>query len=187
METKQNTVARTLHDLGLAAWFGGTLMGAVGLNGATRDLHDPRERTRATNAGWARWQPVNAVAVGAHLVGSGVLTYGNKSRIGAQQGVGTVAAVKTAVTAAAVAVSAYSGVLGRRIMRAEEEAAGFDVEDATTPAPQTPPEAEAAQRQQRLLQWVVPALTGTLLVLNAKMGEQQRPLSVARGLLKRVR
>jgi hypothetical protein len=29
-----NTVARSLHDLGLAAWFGGSLMGAVGLNGA---------------------------------------------------------------------------------------------------------------------------------------------------------
>jgi hypothetical protein len=25
-----NTVARSLHDLGLAAWFGGSLMGAVG-------------------------------------------------------------------------------------------------------------------------------------------------------------
>jgi hypothetical protein len=27
---QDNTVARSLHDLGLAAWFGGSLMGAVG-------------------------------------------------------------------------------------------------------------------------------------------------------------
>ena len=30
--TADNTVSRSLHDLGLAAWFGGSLMGAVGLN-----------------------------------------------------------------------------------------------------------------------------------------------------------
>jgi hypothetical protein len=29
------TFARTLHDLGAAAWFGGALMGAVGLQGAS--------------------------------------------------------------------------------------------------------------------------------------------------------
>ena len=28
-----NTLARSIHDLGLATWFGGSLMGAVGLNG----------------------------------------------------------------------------------------------------------------------------------------------------------
>ena len=31
---QRNTVIRGLHDLGLAAWFGGSLMGAVGLNKA---------------------------------------------------------------------------------------------------------------------------------------------------------
>jgi hypothetical protein len=31
---QDNTLARSLHDVGLAAWFGGSLMGAVGLNGA---------------------------------------------------------------------------------------------------------------------------------------------------------
>jgi len=37
MAPTDNTVARTLHDLGLAAWFGGSLMGAVGLNGAAAE------------------------------------------------------------------------------------------------------------------------------------------------------
>src|SRR4051812_21266058 len=32
--SERNTLVRSLHDLGLAAWFGGSLMGAVGLNGA---------------------------------------------------------------------------------------------------------------------------------------------------------
>ena len=32
-----------------------------------------------------------------------------------------------------------------------------------------------AQRQLKVLQWVIPALTGGVVVLNALHGEQQRP------------
>jgi hypothetical protein len=37
-------VIRTLHNLGLAAWTGGSLMGAIGLNGAASALDDPSQR-----------------------------------------------------------------------------------------------------------------------------------------------
>ena len=36
MAPTDNALARTLHDLGLAAWFGGSLMGATGVNGTPR-------------------------------------------------------------------------------------------------------------------------------------------------------
>ena len=39
----------------------------------------------------------------------------------------------------------------------------------------------------RLCQWVIPALTGAVLVLNARMGEQQRPAQITGGLLGRLR
>lgn len=39
------------------------------------------------------------------------------------------------------------------------------------------------QRQQKVLQWVLPALTGALIVLGAQQGEQQRPVV---GLLRRL-
>jgi len=67
--SQRNTAARMMHDIGLAAWFGGSLMGAVGVNGAANDVADPAERTRVASAGWARWTPYNAAAIGAHLVG----------------------------------------------------------------------------------------------------------------------
>ncbi|MEU6943126.1 hypothetical protein ABZ943_42090, partial [Streptomyces rubiginosohelvolus] len=35
--TERTTFLRSAHDLGLAAWFGGALMGAVGLNGAAEE------------------------------------------------------------------------------------------------------------------------------------------------------
>ena len=65
----RNTIVRTMHDVGAAVWLGGSLMGAVGLNGASRSVGDPGDRTRVASIGWARWAPVSAMAVGAHLVG----------------------------------------------------------------------------------------------------------------------
>jgi hypothetical protein len=41
MSSNRNTVVRSMHDIGAAAWFGGSLMGAVALNGATTDIGDP--------------------------------------------------------------------------------------------------------------------------------------------------
>lgn len=49
-----NTVAGSMIDLGLAAWFGGALMGAVGLTGAANHVRDPYDRARTASAGWAR-------------------------------------------------------------------------------------------------------------------------------------
>ncbi len=39
-------VIRTLHNAGLAAWTGGSLMGAIGLNGAASALDDPASGQR---------------------------------------------------------------------------------------------------------------------------------------------
>ena len=63
----RNTLVRSTHDVGLAVWCGGSLMGAVGLNGAGSKAADPQERLTLSSKGWARWAPVSAAAVGAHL------------------------------------------------------------------------------------------------------------------------
>jgi hypothetical protein len=41
----------------------------------------------------------------------------------------------------------------------------------------------SAQRQLKVLQWVIPALTGGIVVLNALHGEQQRPNQQVPGIL----
>ena len=60
------------------------------------------------------------------------------------------------------------------------------MEGGTTPNPATPDKVARAQRQLTALQWVIPALTGALLVVNARMGEQQRPTQVSKGLVQRL-
>jgi hypothetical protein len=183
---KQNTIARSLHDLGLAAWFGGSLMGAIGVNGASQVVDDPTDRARVANAAWAKWTPVNAAAIASHVIGGVPITWSNKGRLAAQPQARWVNAAKGATTLAALAATAYARYAGQQVMDAEQQATsmpvqdadGMPVQDATTPDSRTPEQAANAQRQLTALQWVVPALTGGLLVLNAKAGEQQRPAAV---------
>lgn len=175
---QQNSVARAMHDVGLAAWFGGSLMGAVGVNGAAAEVDQPTQRARVANAGWARWTPVNMAAIVAHGIGALLLTRANRGRLVAQQGVASWTLVKTVLTLLSLAATGYSRVLGQRVISAGD----VPVEGGAEPSEATPPDVANAQQQLRVLQWVIPALTGATLVVNARMGEQQRPEAVAEGL-----
>jgi hypothetical protein len=177
-----NIPSRILHDLGLATWFGGTLANAVALNSAAAQTADPSSAGRVTNAGWDAWTPVNAAAIGAHLAGSVGQLKGNKERVLGQRGVGAMSVVKTALTAAALGVTAYSRVLGKKVSAQHSVPVG----SGTEPAPTTPPEVADAQRQLKLLQWAVPAITGGLIVVSAFAGEQQRASAVKSGILDRL-
>ena len=181
--TTRNTVLRTLHDTGAAAWFGGSLMGAVGLNGAAADARDPRERTRLSAEGWMRWAPVNAAAIGAHLLGGAGILWVNRGRQATQKGVGANTAVKATVTGAALALSAYGAMLGARVARAADEA---PAQGATEPSDETPEDVAAAQRQLRVIQWATPVLTGAIVALAAQQGEMQRPQSQMQQLVDKL-
>ena len=178
----RNTVSRSLHDLGLAAWFGGTLANAVSLNPAAGEAGISSRTGAVANVGWDRWTPVNAAAIGAHLVGSVGQLGGNAGRIEAQSGVGTMVVAKTALTAAALGATAYSRVLGKKVSKRTDVPAA----SGTDPAPTTPPEVAAAQKQLKSVQWVVPALTGALVVVSAFAGEQERPSEVKKGIAQRL-
>lgn len=169
--SQRNTLVRSMHDIGLAAWFGGSLAGAVAVNGAAADVPDPRLRLTVANAGWARWAPVNAVAIGAHLIGGAALLRAQRGRVAGQRGVAARTAAKLALTGAALAVTAYSGALGRKLNAAD----GAVVDGGTSPSPVTPPEVARVQKQLGVCQWLIPALTGGVSVLTALAGEQQRP------------
>jgi hypothetical protein len=177
-----NSVARSMHDLGLAAWFGGSLMGAVGLNGAAAGVPDAAQRTQVASRGWKRWSPVNAAAIGAHLLGGALIVKANKGRIGGQRGVAGATGLKTGLTVAALAATAVSGVLGAKVGK---EAAA-PTSGATEPSTATPQDLAAAQRPLKIVQWLLPVLTGAILVVNARMGEQQRPSEVVSGLAGRI-
>jgi len=178
----RNTVLRSMHDLGLAAWFGGSLMGAVGLNAAAAAPSDPRERSRVANAGWDRWTPLNGAAIGAHLLGAAGLLVANRQRLVAQQGVASMSLAKTALTGAALAVTALARAEGAKVSQRD----GAPVAAGAEPLSETPEDVTEAQQRLRLLQWAVPASTGALLLISAYAGEQQRASEVRSGVRQRL-
>src|SRR6201992_131102 len=131
MSSNRHTFIRSLHDLGVAAWFGASLRGAVALNGASKDVSNPLERAKIASSGWARWAPFSAAAIGIHLVVGVGLVLAHQNRVRNQAGVGPNSAVKTVLTAAALGTTAYSGVLGAKLAKT----AGDDTynEGGTTP------------------------------------------------------
>ncbi|MDX2391002.1 MULTISPECIES: hypothetical protein [unclassified Streptomyces] len=179
----RHTVLRSLHDVGLAAWFGGSLMGAVGLNGAAKEQGtDWQQSARIASAGWSLWAPVGAVAIGAHLVGSGGLLGANAARVLTQRGVAASTLAKTALTGAALGATAYGRILGKKI-----ELASFENQQDTEQAERPSADTGLAERRLSYMQWAVPALTCGLIVLNALHGEQQRPALQLYGMLRRAR
>ncbi|MFF0943094.1 hypothetical protein ACFYE2_02570 [Kocuria sp. CPCC 205300] len=171
-------LTRSVHDLTAAAWFGGSLMGAVGLNGAAAAAVDPRERIHLSGVGWRKWQPVEAAALIIHGVAGAALAHQNRGGPAGQDGVPRRTALKAAVTVAGVVGSAWAGVAGRRAEALAHEGA----EGATEPHAGASPELASAQKQLRVLQWVNPVLAGAVVVLGAEHGETQRPRTVLQGL-----
>lgn len=175
-------VIRSLHDVGLSAWTGGSLMGAVGLNGAAATLTDPDQRASASTAGWSRWAPVNAAALGSHLVGATGLLVTEWPRVRTQKGVAASTAAKTAATGLALGVGVWSAVLNRKMAASVP----VPVAGSTEPAADTPPDVAKTLRQLKVSQWLNPAVGAGLIVLAAWQGEQQRADQVAAGRLQRL-
>jgi hypothetical protein len=178
----RDTLSRSLHDVGLSAWFGGTLANAVALNPAAAAARDAKSTGAVANTGWDRWTPVNAAAIALHVAGSVGQLAGNQTRIAGQSGVGTLVLGKTALTVAALGVTAYSRVLGKKVSKYTDVPAASGTEPTLT----TPDDVAQAQKQLKLLQWAVPALTGALVVVSSFAGEQQRAPEVKKGFLDRL-
>lgn len=101
-----STPARTLRDLGGAAWLGGALMGATGLNAAGDAAGAAgADRDAVVSTGWARWTPVFRVAALAHLAGSAGTLATERSRA---------AALALGLSTSAAGVVAGTAVLGAR-------------------------------------------------------------------------
>jgi uncharacterized membrane protein len=184
--------AHLLHDLGLFAWFGGSLMGVVGLHGASTAVADPRDRITVPEAGWRRFQPVQLASILAYWLGAAGLARNDADlRPAFQRGIVANDVARISLAVSATAFTAVNAYLGRQISRTAHAAADgggtAPVAGATTPAAVTPPEVASAQRRQHVVQWATPAATGAVIVLAAQRNQMERPDGVLRGVLGRAR
>jgi len=58
-----STTAWVLHELGLAAGFGGNLFGQIALNPAVNQIQSQRERGKVTHVAWDRYRSVNQASL----------------------------------------------------------------------------------------------------------------------------
>jgi hypothetical protein len=182
---------RSLHDLGLATWFGGSVFGTVALpheqidtvgakgdaepDAATADGAAVIDKVEA--ASWQRFSPVLGAAMVAHLVGGAGLIAWNRGRHKHQDGVMTTTVVKSALTVAAVGLTVGAAVQGTKSDRLRRQAEDGDSSLALAD------ERERIERQMRVIGPLIPAATGALVILGALEGEEQRPREMALGLL----
>lgn len=163
--TAYSTAVRATHLLTNAAWFGGSLMGAVGLNPAAQEGDTPSERAQVSDTGWTRWGPVQGVAIALHLLSGLAIVADNRRRALLHPPTTAAVVAKTALTGAALAATGAAYLNGARL---------GDALEMSSSDPQSKREAATPAQRMRWLQWATPAATAGLLILDAYLGEQQR-------------
>lgn len=177
-----NTLTRSIHDVTQAAWFGGALMGAVSIPATRRAVGDARQGVRVADEAWTAWQPISTTAIATHLVAGLGMTWANKGRLAAEAGATRTTLLKTGLTLAAVGTDAWARRLGADLSD-EVEALPAGTAQPRTSADER---SDATRKRLRVAQWATVALTGAVIALGARMGEQQRPRTLVRGVAERL-
>jgi hypothetical protein len=182
-------VAQAVHDLGAALWFGGSVMGAAGVNKSGADLSQGIDRIRVAGSAWGRFQPAQWAGVAATLLAGLQLTRVGGRRVALQKGFGSVGALKAAIAVAGAGATAYASYCGARIGKLAEEAHArgelLEVKDATSPTPATPQRIAMWQRRQRMTQFAVPVLAGANIACGSWLVQSYRLASTAKGVARR--
>lgn len=183
-------VAQAVHDLGSALWFGGSVMGAAGVNKSGAQLTQGIDRIRVASSAWTRFAPAQWGGIGATLVAGVRLTQVGGRRLALQEGFASVGALKAGIAVAGAGATAYAAYAGSRISALAEEAhrsgTAIEVEDATKPTAGTPGDIAAWQRKQRVAQSLVPVLSGANIVCNSWLVQSYRAGATVTGVLGRL-
>ena len=140
-----STTAWVLHDLGLAAGFGGNLFGQLALNPAVAAASDKRERGRVAQVAWSRYKGVNAFSLIAFAstwaIGRALLSgreVGRASR--------NLTHVKDGLVAGAFASGLGAMIAGTMLSKARMKAGEAPIESGSEPAPETPEKVAGLQK-----------------------------------------
>lgn len=170
--------ARIAHNLGLAAWFGGTVFGQIALNPTVSSISDRSERGRVLNEAWARFNAVNSLALASAVISwrAGGLKDDAELRAPA------LARAKNLLLGGAAVNAVVSAIMGARIAR-QASGGATPVESGTEPAPETPQEAASSQRAISFFGYGSLVLLAAVIALSAVI--ETEPVK-PRGVLSRL-
>jgi hypothetical protein len=170
-----STTAWVLHELGLAAGFGGNLFGQLALNPAVKVIDSKEQRGRVTHVAWDRYKAVNALALASMastwLVGRTVLSgreVGRSSR--------NLTLLKDGLVAGAFVSGVGALVTGTMLDSARK--GDEPLESGHEPAPQTSPQTARLQKAVNTFGTINIVLQASLLavttVLAMKSGKSNK-------------
>lgn len=167
---------RAIRDMGLAAWWGTSLMTRFGLSPASRSLQSPAERVRALDTGLKASTVMQALAITAYIGGTELVRYGPAQfgRYGIPKWMTEGVESKLRATLLTVALGATVGAKALRLKANNlygEDSGGEEIA-----------EAESLLRKAMWLQLVVPMATGELMYSHLKEDMLETP-AVRGGLL----
>ena len=111
------TSTRAAHDVGLAAWMGGSMVGKVAPNPSLKKIASHTERGSVANAAWHGYNSINAAGLGVAAVGwdAARLTETDSSNLtGSEQ---RFAQAKDGLMGAAVLTGVASSIRGIRLAK----------------------------------------------------------------------
>ncbi len=175
---KASKFSKVAHNLGISAWFGGTVFGQISLNPTVSSISDTRERGRVLNEAWARFHAVNLPAALAALLGWRLGGLRDEAQVRAPG----LARAKDLLLGGAAFNTLVSALLGATV--ASRAPRGYTpVRSGTRPAPGTPTGAASAQRLLRLSgNGSLTLLAATVIVSALIETAEPKP----RGLLSRL-
>ena len=143
-DTLANTT-RAAHDVGLAAWLGGSMFGKFAHNPSLVNISDHAERGKVANAAWNGYNAVNATGLGAAALGWGAarLTEAAPANLTGREK--ALSNAKDGLMVTAVLTGIANGVQGARLAKQGPQGA-VPVETGVKPAVETPPQAAKIQR-----------------------------------------
>jgi hypothetical protein len=161
---------RAAHDVGLAAWLGGSMFGKFALNPALEEISSRAERGSVSNAAWNSYNPINAVGLGTAAVGwaAARATEASSGELTGRERV--LSRVKDGLMGGAVLTGLLSGVQGARLARQAPDGA-VPIESGTAPATNTPPAAAKIQRSLGVLGTLNIAAGVALVAVNAMLAQ----------------
>ncbi len=180
-----STTAWVLHELGLAAGFGGNLFGQIALNPAVAEIQSKRERGKVTHVAWDRYKTVNgaslALMAGTWLVGRTMLSgreVGRTSR--------ALTVTKDVLVGGALVGGIGAMVFGRMLDR-EMKASNEPLQSRSKPAAETKQRVADLQKVTngfgRLNVVMNAAVLAVTTVLAMKAGKSSRWTLLSKALL----
>jgi len=174
---------RAAHDVGLAAWLGGSMFGKFAHNPALEKISSHTERGSVANAAWNGYNVINTIGLGAAALGWGAARFTEAHPDNLSGSEQRLSQAKDGLMVAALVTGIASGVQGARLAKQAPDGA-VAVETGTEPAAETPPDAARIQRSLGWLSTVnivsgvaLVAVNGILAQINYSHPAKQRALT----------